>query len=313
MKTITNAIFLLALACSCLTYGQTGCAGSVSVMSRDKKTLYSETVYDASGQVQSATGAIPWDTPVHFKIMSSCGAASYFLSPELEGGYDHYDTGSSRFNADNRLLEFDTSFSNPMQQENPRIAILAVMNGTLSTIRMDFAAVPPPPPPANCLSYETTKCGDLECIRFKRFADECHMCYKVFVKYDDGSMGSFPISFTTGNTVMICSEKPIYAVISSIAIDCRESGFERKAPVTEATESSKRVNLSPNPAQSQIFFEGENLGAYKISVFDANGRTIIDAATPDHPVNISGYAPGIYFYTLTDGSGYLQRGKVVKQ
>ncbi|AWI27044.1 T9SS type A sorting domain-containing protein [Flavobacterium pallidum] len=314
MKTITNAMLVLALACSCLTYGQPGCGSTVSVTSPDKKTIFSETVYDAAGHVQSATGAIPWDTPVHFRIISPCGALSYFLSPELQGGYDSYETGSSIFNTDNRLVEFTTSFTNPMLEQDPKITILTAINGNVSALKMNTApAIPPPPPPATCINYEITRCGEMNCIRFTRFDAACHLCYKVFVRYTDGTSGSFPISFLTGEKVMICSEKLVDRVIASVAIDCKEANFERKAPVAEATETQKRVTLYPNPAQSEINFEGDDLSGYKISVFDANGRKIIDDDTPDHPISLSNYASGIYFYTLTDEKGYSQQGKLMKQ
>lgn len=308
MKTITNAIFLLAITCSCLTYGQSGCGSTVSVTSRDSKTTYLETVYNAEGNVESTNGAIPWDTPVRFTISTPCTATSYFLSPELQGGYDSYESGSSIFNSDNRLVEFMTSLTNAKSDDDPQITLQISLNGVLKTVVLP--ATPPPPPPATCFTYEITRCGEMNCVTFQRIDTLCHLCYKIFVKYTDGSTGTFPISFSTGETVMICSEKEVSSVNGSIAIDCKEGSFERPAPAADLT---KRISLYPNPAQSEIYFEGESPEGYKFSMFDANGRKIISDVTPDHPISISQYARGMYFYILSDEKGYSQSGKVIKQ
>ncbi len=308
MKTITNAIFLLAITCSCLTYGQSGCGSTVSVTSRDSKTTYLETVYDAAGNVASTSGAVPWDTPVRFTIATPCATGSYFLSPEFDGGFDSYESGSSVFNSDNRLIGFITSFANTNSDANPQFSLQISLNGLLKTVVLQ--AVPPPPPPMVCFNYEITRCGEMKCIVFHRIDPLCHLCYKIFVKYTDGSTGTFPISFSTGETVMICSEKEVSSVNGSVIIECKEGSFERPAAAVEVT---KRISLYPNPAQSEINFEGESLEGYKLSMFDANGRKIISDVTPDHPISISQYAPGMYFYILSDEKGYSQSGKVIKQ
>ncbi len=82
---------------------------------------------------------------------------------------------------------------------------------------------------------------------------------------------------------------------------------------TEETTDNIKVIVYPNPTNSILKFEGKNLKNYKISIFNYLGNEIIKNSIDEQGINIEKQEKGIYFYIITDDSGYKQEGRIIKE
>lgn len=71
--------------------------------------------------------------------------------------------------------------------------------------------------------------------------------------------------------------------------------------------------LNQNPIKSNLEFEGNNKDQFIISIYDASGNAMLKGIRLSDEISLEGRKPGIYFYIITDESGTIQSGKVVKQ
>lgn len=72
------------------------------------------------------------------------------------------------------------------------------------------------------------------------------------------------------------------------------------------------LDLYPNPANDFINFKSENKNAKSISVYDVNGQLVrtVNVNSTLTRIDISSFAPGMYFYSVTDTNGTISaRGK----
>lgn len=98
-----------------------------------------------------------------------------------------------------------------------------------------------------------------------------------------------------------------------------ESMIKGSKPVPDGTSVSplkgKELLLVSNvvKAGEEFVFTQRNLdGNVSLKVFDAKGSVVADLLFAERVgVNISGYAPGIYFYLATDEAGYQKTGKLL--
>jgi starch-binding outer membrane protein SusE/F len=61
------------------------------------------------------------------------------------------------------------------------------------------------------------------------------------------------------------------------------------------------VSLYPNPASDSINFSFNSTNTFSVAFYDINGRNILsfEAVNPDMDMDISGFAPGVYFARVT--------------
>lgn len=78
-------------------------------------------------------------------------------------------------------------------------------------------------------------------------------------------------------------------------------------------QSKSKIGISPNPSNSVINFEGAEQGDYTISIFDQRGIKISKDSKLSKSLDISKLINGIYIYKITDGKGFEQNGKFVKE
>lgn len=71
----------------------------------------------------------------------------------------------------------------------------------------------------------------------------------------------------------------------------------------------------PNPAQDVLTVHMEGRFAVTLTLYDLLGHPILASSLTDKQaqVDLAGMASGLYFYTLTQGEGLVQAGKLVKQ
>src|SRR5690554_3439602 len=72
----------------------------------------------------------------------------------------------------------------------------------------------------------------------------------------------------------------------------------------------------PNPARGHLTFRQINtMREYQLSLFDSNGKLIFQAVVnqSEKRIDVSNFAKGFYFYSLTDEVGNQANGKLIKQ
>lgn len=73
------------------------------------------------------------------------------------------------------------------------------------------------------------------------------------------------------------------------------------------------ITVYPNPGNGEFNLSGLTAGN-RIEILDVTGKTIkqITANSDLQTIDITGEARGLYFYRVTDGSAFLQSGKIIK-
>lgn len=82
------------------------------------------------------------------------------------------------------------------------------------------------------------------------------------------------------------------------------------APQKESVRAD--INVFPNPASSVIRFDGADLSRFKISITNDKGVEIIHDARIDNEINIEQHPKGSYYYRITNGTGVVKEGTIIK-
>lgn len=80
--------------------------------------------------------------------------------------------------------------------------------------------------------------------------------------------------------------------------------------VSELSSTNRTINVHPNPSASGVFYINEKL--YNVSITDLSGRVIANFNSPDHTIDLSGSASGIYLLSGTDKKGSPVAARLVK-
>lgn len=83
--------------------------------------------------------------------------------------------------------------------------------------------------------------------------------------------------------------------------------------LSTSAETAVPVTLYPNPGSGQFNFSGVKAGE-KLEVFDIRGKLIMETicAGDLQTIDITGEERGLYFYRITDNSGFVTSGKIIK-
>ncbi|MCD4734616.1 MAG: T9SS type A sorting domain-containing protein [Bacteroidales bacterium] len=72
--------------------------------------------------------------------------------------------------------------------------------------------------------------------------------------------------------------------------------------------------LYPNPFKDEIFVETGNQKNMNLIIFDLFGNKLVEIRdVKDQKVNLAHLPDGLYIYVLQSGSGYLNKGKIIKR
>lgn len=82
----------------------------------------------------------------------------------------------------------------------------------------------------------------------------------------------------------------------------------------EAVSGAAAFTVSPNPVSYQLQVSGGNAGAYRVTVFDINGKEVANACSNGAAsiINTGNWASGIYVVNIATATG-SQVMQVVKQ
>jgi|GEM_PF-3232682 len=310
MKNFTFLIVFLFLSVFKGNSQATSSGSTLTVSNVAGTVIYYEHNITLSGGFISSSGAgAPLNTPIKIKI-SSAGASvnPYFITGELNGECDTYSVGS--MNSTN--TEFVTTLNNCCN---------SVAEGFANGIRFEIPIkCSVPAGGVGCITYNFSTYCDLYCATFYLSSNNA-ICrtknYTAQIGFTDGTSTSITVNFGANNTVF-CFLKPISGILSSTFSGCTTCytgpSPERKVSATEEIESNStyEIIVSPNPTTSVLNFTGENLEKYNISLFDSNGKQLIKDTKLTSQINVDNFVKGVYMYVITDGNGFKQEGKIIK-
>ena|GEM_PF-6171826 len=139
----------------------------------------------------------------------------------------------------------------------------------------------------------------------------------TFIQSGNVFAGDFITNLSVGQTYKIC-----YTLQSQCSWDSLTWPFAytNLPPAPERISlETPGVYIAPNPVQDDLtlsysFLENTG-GIFELS--DMNGKIILRKALPElstlQKINVSGFSPGIYFFTVKNSGGAVFHGKVVKE
>lgn len=134
-----------------------------------------------------------------------------------------------------------------------------------------------------------------------------------------GSPQSFSIGSRTGNPTQnfigdIDEIKVFNRVLTYTEIISLDGICNLKTDVTKLETEDNYISIFPNPATTEVTINFEKLARYNVRLYNTLGEILeeiqINSATLSY--NISGYAKGIYFITVTDDKRNKVNRKVIK-
>ncbi len=82
----------------------------------------------------------------------------------------------------------------------------------------------------------------------------------------------------------------------------------------EFEQMGKQILVYPNPVENEVNFV---FGLYKdleINIFDLTGKRVYSKAfAHSAKIDISHFKPGVYPYTISNGNGFYEEGKLIKK
>lgn len=134
--------------------------------------------------------------------------------------------------------------------------------------------------------------------------------------------GTAPMYSGTTTAILSLSGVPLsyngfrYKVILSNGYNCTTESSEAILEVDNVTGvkdfDSLGIKMYPNPSKNEVFVDIPNITEYenlKISVFDINGRILVEESIFDNHkrVNVCGFESGVYIFTITSNELKLSK------
>lgn len=124
---------------------------------------------------------------------------------------------------------------------------------------------------------EQLTCCGMHCIKLTKqgTSSSCTNCYCVKVNFTDGTIASFDASFSQGDEIMHCYDKPIasYIYYAKPNFECNNcSKFSTKLAIDE---NPTDLIITPNPAVGSFSLRGDDLETISsVTILDNSGKEI---------------------------------------
>ncbi len=176
--------------------------------------------------------------------------------------------------------------------------------------------------PNNCPSISTQirSCDGLNCIKLTKpnfYPISCPKCFCVKVTFSDGSTSSFDASFSHGNKVMHCYDKPIsnYTLTAKPESECNECSSGGIVIFGQRKKSiiNQPLKIYPNPTGN--VFKIENTSDRKITnvkIFDIKGKQIKNF-TFSEDYSINDLQNGVYLVKIFEGDKEISTMRLIKK
>ncbi|MFT3795028.1 S8 family serine peptidase [Flavobacterium sp.] len=142
------------------------------------------------------------------------------------------------------------------------------------------------------------------------------------IEYTAQKVGNFNYLPTSGRPYGIWNNEAGYGLVDAYAaillgqqLTCGfmyRQGDETGMDSKENTKAD-RIKVYPNPVQSIVNFEGDDLSKYSISIYDQNGNPVMAKDTLEDSINMGQQEKGMYIYIISGANDYRQVGKLLKE
>ncbi|HXS38030.1 MAG TPA: T9SS type A sorting domain-containing protein, partial [Flavipsychrobacter sp.] len=144
----------------------------------------------------------------------------------------------------------------------------------------------------------------------------------VAINPSTGVVGGIPISTPSGTVVTITYTVNGCIVTKKVTlVNCQPGGRMMQVIANDTAAANDMVDIYPNPAHNNITisYASHSSQLLKISIKDINGGVVHAESvmcnsgnSRRHSVDISSFAPGIYFVELTFGDQHVVK-KIIKE
>lgn len=97
-----------------------------------------------------------------------------------------------------------------------------------------------------------------------------------------------------------------------IHVACEPLSESKNSTTSNSITNYTPINVFPNPTNSILRFEGENLEKYSILLFDITGKEVLKSNQIDNGINVEKLEAGFYIYRITHNDNFVQQGKIIK-
>mgnify|MGYP006233755827 CR=1 FL=1 len=173
------------------------------------------------------------------------------------------------------------------------------------------------PDPISCpVTKELLTCCGMNCLKLTKLGTHpsCPTCYCVKVTFTDGTTASFDASFSHGNEVMHCYNKPIasYVVKAKPVYECNECVLGKSLEPTEDVDNSGSILIFPNPAKEMFQIQGdEKQEITEVKVLDINGKEVKSFIGQSEYYSTEGLERGMYIVQLFQEENELKSVRLV--
>ncbi len=91
------------------------------------------------------------------------------------------------------------------------------------------------------------------------------------------------------------------------------SGINLDGDLPQVSLETKKIEVFPNPTTGELNFTGLPLEGYTVSIFDLQGKKIINNSPLDQRISIGDHPTGIYHFIINNASGMIKSGKIIKE
>jgi hypothetical protein len=159
------------------------------------------------------------------------------------------------------------------------------------------------------------------------------LTFTWYFKFQDGTLLTFNVQNPTFRE--LCPTNPVksFALIVSNGVQTRQyksivAGYSipgvsgantptcfihPDCSLGAKSANSIKIIVSPNPTNSIIKFNGENLSDYEVSIFNSNGYEVVKKSKINQNISLEKQEKGVYLYIITNENGFRQEGKIIKE
>ena len=156
------------------------------------------------------------------------------------------------------------------------------------------------------LLYRLKKDGDIVWQKFYKGGVN-YMPYKIVATPDEGAL-VFSTKYDWNNPA------PNQRDVHILKIDSLGYYTPLTGTAEEIEQMERQMLVFPNPVENEVNFVFGLYKDLKVSIFDLTGKRLF-SKTFGHSVkiDISHFKPGVYPYTISNGNGFFEEGKLIKK
>jgi len=156
------------------------------------------------------------------------------------------------------------------------------------------------------LVYKLTHSGEIAWQKFYKGGVN-YMPYKVLATNDGGAL-IFSTKYDWNDPV------PNQRDLHILKIDSLGYYTPLTSTAEELLQMTKQILVYPNPVENEVNFVFGLYNNLEINIYDMAGKKVFsNTFAHSAKIDVSHFKPGVYPYTLSNGKGFYEEGKLIKK